>query len=294
MEMPGTLGGATWSGTSYDPTLGYLFVNVNEIGAVGLMKPQPANSPEAYVWTSKWGTYARFWDENHYPCQKPPWGTLNAIDLSTGDIAWRVPLGVIDELDAKGIPKTGVPSLGGSIATAGELVFIAGTGDSRFRAFDSRTGKELWVTRLEASGHATPMTFLGRKTGKQFVVIAAGGSGLFATSKRPEPDFRYAGCLRLAGQVTMTKLTNAKLVCVTLLSLSFLSAQQPAPDPLLRWMDQIAQQQLQRRKTLSRKFRARRRGAPEEVGPRNILVTPRRFTRLPGSSQSPNYRPHSK
>jgi membrane-bound PQQ-dependent dehydrogenase (glucose/quinate/shikimate family) len=186
LETPGTLGGATWSGTSFDPSLGYLFVNVNEVGAVGLMQPQPADSPEAYVWTSKWGTYARFWDENHYPCQQPPWGTLNAIDLNTGEIAWRVPLGVVDELEAKGIPKTGVPSLGGSIATAGDLVFIAGTKDSRFRAFDSQTGKELWVTRLEANGHATPMTFLGKKTGKQFVVIAAGGSGLFGTSNRPE------------------------------------------------------------------------------------------------------------
>jgi len=186
VETPGTLGGATWSGASFDPSLGYLFVNVNDVGAVGQMRPQPSGAPEAYQWTSKWGTYARFWDENHYPCQQPPWGTLNAIDLNTGDIAWRVPLGVIDELEAAGIHKTGALSLGGSIATAGHLVFIAGTNDGRFRAFDSQTGKELWVTRLEAAGHATPMTFLGRKTGKQFVVIAAGGSGLFGTEARPE------------------------------------------------------------------------------------------------------------
>ena len=150
------------------------------------MKPQPAGSAEAYVWGSQWGTYARFWDENHYPCQKPPWGTLNAVDLNTGEIAWKVPLGVVDELEAKGIPRTGVPSLGGSIATAGGLNFIAGTNDSRFRAFDSETGKELWVTRLEANGHATPMTFWGKKSHKQFVVIAAGGSGLFGTEDKPE------------------------------------------------------------------------------------------------------------
>ena len=185
VEMPGTLGGATWSGASFDPSLGYLFVNVNELGSVGSMKPQPAGSPEAYVWGSQWGTYARFWDKNHYPCQQPPWGTLNAVNLNTGEIAWKVPLGVVDELEAKGIPKTGVPNLGGSIATAGGLVFIAGTNDKRFRAFDSNTGKELWVIRLEANGHATPMTFLGKRTHKQIVVIAAGGSGLLATEDVP-------------------------------------------------------------------------------------------------------------
>jgi len=108
------------------------------------------------------------------------------VDLNTGEIAWKVPLGVVDELEAKGIPRTGVPSLGGSIATAGGLNFIAGTNDSRFRAFDSETGKELWVTRLEANGHATPMTFWGKKSHKQFVVIAAGGSGLFGTEDKPE------------------------------------------------------------------------------------------------------------
>ena len=187
LEMPGTLGGATWSGTSFDPSLGYLFVNINELGTVGQMKPQPPGSPEAYVWGSKWGTYARFWDKNHYPCQKPPWGMLNAVDLNIGEIAWKVPLGVVDDLEAKGIPKTGVTNLGGSIATAGGLVFIAGTNDKRFRAFDSKTGEELWVTRMEANGHATPMTFLGKRTHKQIVVIAAGGSGLLATEDVPIP-----------------------------------------------------------------------------------------------------------
>jgi len=151
------------------------------------LKAQASDSPEAYVRASKWGSYARFWDENHYPCQQPPWGTLNAVNLNTGEIVWKVPLGIVDELEAKGIPKTGVPSLGGSIATAGGLVFIAGTNDRRIRAFDAETGKELWVSTLEANGHATPMTFLGKKTKKQFVVIAIGPGGYFNTEASSSP-----------------------------------------------------------------------------------------------------------
>lgn len=178
--FPGTLGGATWSGGSFDPTSGNLYVNANEAAALGWMKPQAPDAPVPYRRTSKAGEYARFWDDNHWPCQEPPWGTLNAINLNTGEMVWKVPLGVIDELEAKGIPKTGTSNLGGSIVTAGGLVFIGGANDARFRAFDAKTGTELWVTQMEASGHATPMTFQGRKSGKQFVVIAAGGGGSFS------------------------------------------------------------------------------------------------------------------
>jgi len=102
---------------------------------------------------------------------------LNAVNLNTGEIAWKVPLGVVDALQAKGIPKTGIYNLGGSIVTAGGLVFIAATADHRFRAFDAQTGKELWVTKLEYNGHATPLTYQGKKTKKQFVVIAVGAGG---------------------------------------------------------------------------------------------------------------------
>jgi quinoprotein glucose dehydrogenase len=183
LAMPGTLGGATWSGACFDPASGYFFVNVNETGAIGAVTAQAPGSAVAFRRTSPWGEYARFWDEKtRIPCVSPPWGTLNAIDMKTGNIAWKVPLGVVDDLVARGIPPTGTPNLGGAIVTAGGLVFIGGSNDARFRAFDSTSGKELWSARLEASGHATPMTYKGRRTGKQFVVIAAGGGGYFSST----------------------------------------------------------------------------------------------------------------
>ena len=175
LVVPGTLGGATWSGGSFDPELGYFFVNVNELGAVGAMEPQPEGAPVPYRRGSKEGEYARFWDQNEWPCEKPPWGTLNAVDLNTGEIVWKVPLGGVGGQNV----ETGSPNLGGSVVTAGGLVFIGAATDSRFRAFDSRTGKQLWVAELPASAHAAPVTYKGKKSGKQFVVIAAGGGGFF-------------------------------------------------------------------------------------------------------------------
>jgi len=175
LVMPGTLGGATWSGGSFDSELGYLFVNVNELGSVGAMEPQPAGAPLAYRRNSKEGEYARFWDQNQWPCQKPPWGTLNAVDVNKGEIVWKVPLGLVAGIEG----ETGSPNLGGTVATAGGLIFVGATADSRFRAFDSRTGKELWVVELPASAYAAPVTYMGKKSGKQFVAIAAGGGGYF-------------------------------------------------------------------------------------------------------------------
>ncbi len=161
LMFPGSLGGANWSGASFDPSTNYLYVNINELGNAR-------------------GRGRRFWDDNKWPCQEPPWGTLNAVDLSAGEIVWKVPLGVVDELIQKGVPKTGVPNLGGSIVTNGGLVFIGGTNDRRFRAFDSATGEELWEVQLEANAHATPMTFRGKENGKQYVVIAVGGGNVFS------------------------------------------------------------------------------------------------------------------
>lgn len=177
LTFPGTLGGANWSGGSFDPTTGYFFANVNELGVVGLMERGPGGAYRRGGPSTGAVGVPRFWDRNQIPCQRPPWGKLHAIDLSTGEIAWTVPLGVMDSLLARGIDGTGAPNIGGSLVTAGGLVFIGATNDHRFRAFDARTGARLWEAQLDAGGHAAPMTFRGRRTGKQYVVIAAGGGG---------------------------------------------------------------------------------------------------------------------
>ena len=117
--------------------------------------------------------YNRWLDTNGYPAVKPPWGTLNAIDLNTGEYVWRTTLGEFPELTARGIPPTGTENYGGPVATAGGIVFIAASKDEMFRAFDQRTGKVLWQTKLPAAGYATPATYM--VNGQQFVVIACGG-----------------------------------------------------------------------------------------------------------------------
>ncbi len=117
--------------------------------------------------------WTRFLDPDGYPAVKPPWGTLNAIDLSRGEISWQVPLGELDELTSQGVPPTGAENYGGPVVTAGGLIFIAATKDERFRALDKETGRILWETRLPSGGYATPATF--EVEGRQLVVIAAGG-----------------------------------------------------------------------------------------------------------------------
>lgn len=114
-----------------------------------------------------------------YPAIKPPWGTLSAIDLNEGRIVWQKPLGEFPELTKKGMPPTGTDNLGGSMVTAGGLVFIGASKDEKFRAFDKYTGEILWETKLPAGGYATPSTY--EVDGKQYIVIPAGGGGLLGT-----------------------------------------------------------------------------------------------------------------
>ncbi len=173
--FPSTLGGGNWGGVSVDPTLGRLFVNIMHVGQWGHMEKRGAD----YVRTSAYGNYARFWNrETRVPCQNPPFGEMVAVDLATGDIAWRAPLGHIDSLEVIGVRDTGTVSLGGSLATAGSLVFIGATNDARFRAYDSKVGKALWEVKLEANAHSSPVTYMGRD-GRQYIVLMAAGGGAF-------------------------------------------------------------------------------------------------------------------
>jgi quinoprotein glucose dehydrogenase len=133
---------------------------------------ETAKSPIAMKY--RFTGFKKFLDADGYPAIAPPWGTLNAINLNTGDYAWKVPLGEYPELAAGGMKNTGSENYGGPIVTAGGLVFIGASNfDRKFRAFDSRTGELLWETMLPYSGNATPITY--EAGGRQFVVIAAGG-----------------------------------------------------------------------------------------------------------------------
>ncbi len=117
--------------------------------------------------------YHRFLDHEGYPAIRPPWGTLNAIDLNKGEIVWQVPLGEFAELTQRGMPQTGTENYGGPVVTASGLLFIGASKDGKFRAFDKESGKVLWETQLPAGGYATPSMY--EYEGKQYVVIACGG-----------------------------------------------------------------------------------------------------------------------
>ena len=133
-----------------------------------------ARAPSPYDMKFTSDGYNKFLDSEGYPAIKPPWGTLNAINLDTGKIDWTLPLGEYPELAAQGLNQTGSENYGGPVLTAGGLLFIGATNyDKKFRAFDKDTGKLLWETTLPAAGNATPAIY--QVNGRQFVVIAAGG-----------------------------------------------------------------------------------------------------------------------
>ena len=173
--IPGYHGGANWSGASFDPQTGWLYVNVTNIPNIITLQPAGPDQNFRYRHTG----YVQFRDHEGYPAIEPPWGELIAIDLKNGRFAWRKVLGEVKELSRRGIAPTGTENFGGSIVTAGGLVFIGATTDEMFRAFDKSTGQVLWQTQLPAGGYATPATY--EAGGKQYVLIAAGGAGKLKT-----------------------------------------------------------------------------------------------------------------
>jgi quinoprotein glucose dehydrogenase len=172
LGFPGGLGGANWGGTAFDPASRLLLVATQDVGALGSVESAKQGSPLPYEKTTPGrSTFDVRIGDTNWPCQKPPWGRLTAINTSTGDFAWQVPLGITEQLPAQK-QNTGRPALAGPIITASGLLFIASTDDNRFRALDVKTGKELWVTRLERRGNADPITYQGRD-GRQYVAIVA-------------------------------------------------------------------------------------------------------------------------
>jgi quinoprotein glucose dehydrogenase len=174
--MPGLAGAASWGGAAFDPTRAWLYVNASEVPSIVEMVERPTSGARAAGPRFEPARAEPLRDAEGYPAIEPPWGTLSAIDLSEGRIAWQVPLGEHAELSARGARVTGTENQGGPVVTAGGLVFIAATPDERLRGFDAGTGELLWQTRLPAAGFATPATFAA--DGRQFVVIAAGGGRL--------------------------------------------------------------------------------------------------------------------
>jgi len=197
VTFPSTIGGGNWNGVIFDPTRGLAITNVMNLGQVAKMvQGTDRSGATSWVRRAPWGgVVGRFWNpENKIPCSAPPFGELVAVNVNTGDIAWHVPIGFVDALKARGIENTGSLNMGGGIATASGLIFIGATTDGHFRAFESKTGKQLWDVALDAPAHSVPMTFMG-KDRKQYVVVAAGGGG-YLQSKQGTKIVAYS----LSGQ----------------------------------------------------------------------------------------------
>ena len=176
--LPGTQGGVNYYGGAYDPRLGLFVVNINNLAQPMRIIRNPDGS---YSNSGPLAGIVRFWDpSNHLPCTPTPWGQLVAVDVNTGKITWRSTLGVTDSLPA-GKQNTGRPGLGGAIVTASGLTFLGATDDARFRAFETRTGKEIWTVKLPASAESTPITYADAKGRQYIAVVATGGFGIGAS-----------------------------------------------------------------------------------------------------------------
>jgi quinate dehydrogenase (quinone) len=195
LSFPGSLGGMNWGSISTDPVHGFIFVNDMRLGLWIQMIPsqnkgQATSGGEALntgmgAVPLKGTPYAvnknRFLSVAGIPCQAPPFGTLTAIDMKTQKVAWQVPVGTVEDTGPLGIRmhlpiKVGLPTLGGTLSTQGGLIFIAGTQDFYLRAFNSGNGEEVWKARLPVGSQGGPMTYVSPKSGKQYIVITAGGA----------------------------------------------------------------------------------------------------------------------
>ena len=197
--VPSNIGGSNWGGVAFEPERGLLLVNTNHVAAEAAVIPREDYAAERAAHRDSevspqagtpYGIRRKLPIESpiEIPCHPPPWGTLAAVDLASGEVRWEVPLGTLRDRDGVPSPlaalagRVGMPNFGGPIVTAGGVVFIAASTDNYLRAFDIETGDELWEGRLPAGGQATPMTYRLSEDGKQYVVIAAGGHGKAETT----------------------------------------------------------------------------------------------------------------
>jgi len=185
LVFPGSEGGGGWGGVAANPALGLVFVNTRHVGVIAQLQPMMSSGILPSLAKQKLPT-PFYIDEQGYPCNAPPWSELVAVSTSTGDIVWRTPLGEYEELTAKGILNTGTAvNDGGPIATASGLVFIGATADYGFRAFDAKTGKELWRATLASDVLMTPLSYQGANSKQYVAAVAGGGDASFHIPARP-------------------------------------------------------------------------------------------------------------
>lgn len=190
LQFPGSLGGMNWGSVALDPHNAIIFVNDMRLGLANSLVerakvPQGASGIEMGLVPQEGTPYGavreRFLSPLGIPCQKPPFGTLSAVDLTDGKLVWQVPVGTVQDTGPLGIKMhlpmaVGMPTLGPSLVTQSGLLFFAGTQDYYLRAFDTATGKVVWRARLPVGSQAGPITYVSPTTGRQYIVISAGGA----------------------------------------------------------------------------------------------------------------------